>query len=322
MQSKPPTMQIANPRRIICVSAPDSDVLSFLKASSFMIQVRKRKLTDTPDLTGTEPPAPHSDSSVAGLSHALSISTSYYDATVPIWIDEIRSLPEWRTDYLSPAAGEVLSALGAWIYVFRAPLTQDDVQAVRDTLRAIREAVDGQDGLGMWDGVSLAVRLGRGETGRVGEADEWDEWCSAEGFEFVDVGSQDRPGTRNAFGEKVGVERVREALEANDWDGDDVGAGLDLGLGDEDGDEGDWHSSFAAEEAEMGFELAGMKAAIGGGADDDGDDDDDADQAAEVEELERMMSKLQGIKDTAAGMPEEQRKRFAAKAVNDLMKSP
>ncbi|KAK7519376.1 uncharacterized protein IWZ02DRAFT_470128 [Phyllosticta citriasiana] len=304
-------MQISNPRRIMCVSAPDSDVLSFLK-----------------DLTGTTPPAAHSDSSVAGLSHALSISTSYYKATVPIWIDEISSLPDWRTDYLSPAAGEVLSALGAWIYVFRAPLTQDDMQTVRDTMRAIREAVDGQDGLGMWDGVSLAVRLGRGETGRVGEADEWEEWCSAEGFEFVDVGTQDRPGTRNVFGEKVGMERVREALEANDWDGDDVGAGLGLGLGDEDGedgdDEGDWHTSFAAEEeAEMGFELAGMKAAIGGGADDAGDDeDDDADQAAQVEELERMMSKLKAIKDTAAGMPEEQRKRFAAKAVNDLMKSP
>ncbi|KAK8242008.1 alpha and gamma adaptin binding protein p34-domain-containing protein [Phyllosticta capitalensis] len=310
MQSKPPAMEISSPRRIMCVTAPDSDMLSFLK-----------------DLTGTTPPAPHSDSSVAGLSHALSISTPYYSATVPIWIDEISSLSAWRTDYLSPAAGEVLSALGAWVYVFRAPLSQEQAQTVRDTMRAIRQVVDEQQDLGEWDGVSLAVRLGRGETGRVGEAEEWDEWCSAEGFEFVDVGVDDRPGKRNAFGEKVGVERVREALEANDWDGEDVGAGLDSALlGEEDGedgnnDEGEWHTSFAAEEAEMGLELAGLKAAIVGGAGDD-DDDDDADQAAQVEELERMMSKLQGVRDTAAGMPEEQRKRFAAKAVNDLMKSP
>lgn len=67
----------------------------------------------------------------------------------------------------------------------------------------------------------------------------------------------------------------------------------------------------------MGMEIMGLKTELNGG-----EGADDEDQAAQVEELERMMSKLSGIRDLAAGMPEEQKKKFAAKAVNDLMKSP
>lgn len=40
----------------------------------------------------------------------------------------------------------------------------------------------------------------------------------------------------------------------------------------------------------------------------------------EVQKLEGMMRKLQGVRDMSAGLPEDQRKRMAAKAVSEVMK--
>lgn len=40
----------------------------------------------------------------------------------------------------------------------------------------------------------------------------------------------------------------------------------------------------------------------------------------EVRKLDRMMRKLQAVRDLSAGMPEEQRKRLAARAVGEVMK--
>jgi len=86
-----------------------------------------------------------------------------------------------------------------------------------------------------------------------------------------------------------------------------------LGLGeDDDGFEG----SFAAEEAEMNMELFGMKGALAGLDDDEGPEPGDK----EVEDLEVMMQKMVAIKEMGEGMEEAERKRFAAKAVNDLLK--
>ena len=84
--------------------------------------------------------------------------------------------------------------------------------------------------------------------------------------------------------EPVGVARIKEALEANDWAG-----GGDAGL--EDGDDDAFKNTFAAEEAEMSIELFSMKGAIHGEEEDD--------EALQVEELEQMMQRMQTIK----GMP-------------------
>ena len=53
----------------------------------------------------------------------------------------------------------------------------------------------------------------------------------------------------------------------------------------------DFHGTFAAEEAEMSQELLNMKTAVH-----DEDDAGPANDAAQVEELQRMMVKMQGIK--------------------------
>ncbi|KAK0652331.1 hypothetical protein B0T16DRAFT_406023 [Cercophora newfieldiana] len=56
-----------------------------------------------------------------------------------------------------------------------------------------------------------------------------------------------------------------------------------------------------------------------GGARKGGDEDEEMDEG-EVQKLERMMVKLQAVRDRTAGMSEEQRKRVARQAVGEVMK--
>ncbi|KAK7741922.1 hypothetical protein SLS62_010857 [Diatrype stigma] len=62
----------------------------------------------------------------------------------------------------------------------------------------------------------------------------------------------------------------------------------------------------------------------GGGGDGAGDGDGDGDDTQlddeEVRKLERMMVKLQAVRDMSAGLPDDQRKRMAARAVGEVMK--
>lgn len=144
-------------------------------------------------------------------------------------------------------------------------------------------------------------------------AEQWDDLgreCG--GWEWVDGEVDGGGGERNEFGERVGVARLREALEAGEWDGDGEDGGDeddsvdgvgDLGLGDE----------------ELGKEpiLGGRVEGNGGGhgkGDEEGED-------LQVEELESMMLKMQAIKDMGADMPEGERKKFAKRAVRDVMRT-
>lgn len=129
--------------------------------------------------------------------------------------------------------------------------------------------------------------------------ESWEDLCRAcGGWEWIDVEARGE----NAFGEKVGGERLREALEANVWDG--IAGG-----------EGDEEEDIDAFEAELrlrgdddgGLEL-GMREAIlkrqstgdkdaDTPAEDEGEEDDETtDKDIQVEELESMMLKMQAIK--------------------------
>jgi hypothetical protein len=114
--------------------------------------------------------------------------------------------------------------------------------------------------------------------------------------------------------EKTGIPRLFEALEANEWDSGDGEVDGDLTedeLGLEDG--------FGAEAAQMEREMMGLKMAV---QEDEAarlEENDGGDE--EVQELENMMLKMQAIKDMGADMPEAERKKFAAKAVRDVMKT-
>jgi hypothetical protein len=149
------------------------------------------------------------------------------------------------------------------------------------------------------------------------KSEEWDDIAMQYGFEFVEFGAQ---GV-NEFGEKQGVERLREALEANEWADDGEDEDVDA-LGLEDGSDEEF-GDFGREEAEMTAELFGLKASLLGDEEDgaEGSEDGlgDGDQKGQVDDLDKMMSKLMAVKEQSADLPEAQRKRMAAKAVRELM---
>ncbi|KAJ5057615.1 hypothetical protein J3E74DRAFT_409103 [Bipolaris maydis] len=254
------------------------------------------------ELTGSAPEP--TSNTTAGLAHELRIETKYYTATVPIWIDELPNVAEWRTEFIKPEAREVVTALGAWVYCFKRPVEEKDVDKVKETMQAISDVIERACGYG-GDIACLAVAMPQSVTPYLDKShEEWEELAMDYGFEYID---SEKKG-KNEFGEATGVQRVREALEAAEWESS---AALDFGE-----DEEGFENSFEAEEAEMNMELFGMKSALAGY---DGDEEGETDDK-DVEDLEVMMRKVVAIKEMGEGMEEGERKRFAAKAVNDLMK--
>ncbi|EXF78987.1 alpha and gamma adaptin binding protein p34 [Colletotrichum fioriniae PJ7] len=397
-------MEVKNPRRVLAVSLADS--------TQHLSRVIK-------DLTGTHPePA---STTLAGTTHILPIKTSYYSADVPIWLDLVDSPAEWSASFLSPEAKEVLTVLGGLVVVFALPSSSSsssssssttttttttgpvpaDVTAtalapapapapapasspppsVEDTRALITEVGrvvrEGLGGWG-WDGVGLGIGVGDGTV------DEWEDLCAEWGLEFVQSVHADIP----SFPEKMGIARVLEALESNDWDAaDDMDGPSDLdsdldaaagdlprktrplagGTGGDDDDDDDDDDEFDLDDPEnldFGFDRAdfeGLKKAIWNLEQEPEDEDEAAAAAGEgaagtgkaasaskdgaateepdakkkkqksneekedldaedVEKIEQMMRKLQAVRDLSAGLPEDQRRRMAKKAVGEVMK--
>jgi hypothetical protein len=235
------------------------------------------------DLTGTSPQ--QTSETTAGVTWTL--KTPYYTVTLPIWIDEIPTPSEWSTEFSKPEAREVISCLGAWIYVFKHPVTTEDLETVKETMKAIKKVIEKATGY-EWEGTLLAVGMQQSITPRLQMPfDEWDELCRDFGFEYIDATAKGR----NEFGEPVGIPRLKEALETTEWDNGDDELGLeDLDEGDGLGDDGEW-GDFAREEEEMGVELLGLKSAIHAA-----EGEEDEDEAVLVEEMGKLMGRLQAIK--------------------------
>ncbi|KAF7871959.1 uncharacterized protein EAF02_009064 [Botrytis sinoallii] len=288
-------MEISHPRRILAVSRPDSGLVDLLKG-----------------LTGSAPAL--TGDSIAGVTHDWSIKTNYYTASVPIWLDEIHEPEIWCKEFLAPEAREVLTVLGAFIVCFRKPVDEAELQAFKVLLEGVAEVV--KEGCGYtWDGVCLAVAMPQSTTPYLEKSfDEWEELCQEHGFEFIDFESKGRM-------KPMGLERLKEALEANEWEGgDDDGEGLDLGDFEDDGDDNK-SIGFGIEAAELEMEMFGMKQAIYGESSEKTNPEEEVENEDGVEQLEALMLRMQAVKDMGADLPEAERKRFAAKAVNDLMKT-
>ncbi|KAJ5959211.1 uncharacterized protein N7479_006361 [Penicillium vulpinum] len=150
------------------------------------------------------------------------------------------------------------------------------------------------------------------------------EWDPKEGLEVE---------TRNHYGEREGMPRVKEVLETHDWSMVGGDSGFD-GDNDPDMDSDDdledhllglnGTRGFGDEVHELEREMFGLRMAIerGGGDGDERDDSDhdDGDDEIDVESMEALMMRMQAIKDMSSELPEGERKRFAAKAVRDIMR--
>ncbi|KAI0865897.1 hypothetical protein F4860DRAFT_268615 [Xylaria cubensis] len=323
-------MDIKNPRRILAVSSADS------------VQHLSRVMKD---LTGTTPE--QTSTTLAGASHNLSLKTTYYTAEVPIWLDLISSPSEWSASFLSSEAKEVLEVLGGIIIVFALPVhsQSEEGNSAKELIQHVGKVV--KDGLGGWgwDGVGLCLGVGE-----IDDVDVWEDCCAESGLEFVQVRNQSTP-SRNEFGEKTGIPRAIEALEANDWENgtvDDLGSDFEdidayLEARKETGKDPEG-PDLDPEELDFGFDredFEGLKRAIWNAGKEDGEDLTEGDPKADseskeekktgeteeeslddkdIQKMERMMAKLTAVRDTNAGLPEDQRKRAAAKAVAEVMR--
>lgn len=292
-------MNITHARRILFLGTRQSGALSIVN-----------------DLTGTAP-SPDINGSTAGLTHEWDVKTAYYSATVPIWIDEVPDFEAWKEEFLKEEAKEVVDAVGAWIYCFERTEAGTS-EEVEKGMRSIQEVVERHEGFG-GEVVFLAVAKGNGVAGAGIGQEESEDKCIKSGFEYIDYSAT---GT-NEFGEKVGFERLKEALETNEWATDDRDDELELDDMGFDGDDEDVFRGFARDEVEMTAELFGMKAALNQDDDEKIDTDDfmpPQRQKDQVDDLDRMMGKLLAIKEQSADLPEQQRKRLAAQAVKELVK--
>ncbi|EAW25092.1 adaptin-binding domain-containing protein [Aspergillus fischeri NRRL 181] len=158
----------------------------------------------------------------------------------------------------------------------------------------------------------------------------WEDQLFEMGMVGVEVLEWDPKGKegeeRNVYGEYQGMRRIREILETHDWaapseDADPGGFSDDsleehlLGL-----DRGE--NGFDLEVNELEREMLGLRMAIehGGDVGEDLDEDEEEDDGLKVESLEALMMRMQAIRDMSSELPESERKKFAAKAVRDIMK--
>lgn len=183
-------------------------------------------------------------------------------------------------------AKEVIEAVGAWIYIFRKPITASDVEGIKEAMTAIKGIIEKACGE-YWEGCCLAVGTRQSVTTSLKlEGEAWEDFCRETGFEYVDAEGKGK----NEYGEPVGIERMREALETTEWEGGDGEGDIEEEFGFTDGGEG-WEG-LAGEEAEMSVELLGMKGAMHGETSED--EKENADE--QVEEMGRMMNRLLAIK--------------------------
>ena len=181
---------------------------------------------------------------------------------------------------------------------FPKPVNDQNLKNIRTLLRHVSEVV--KEGCGFsWDGVCLAVAMPQSTTPYLEkDSEEWEDLCGEFGFEFVDFEANGRNefsgelrlpldnGLRvNVLSEPLGLERLKEALEANDWGGSEAEDELDL---DDDADEG-----FGLEAAEMEQEMSELKEAINGPESATMANSEDQDK--EVEKLQQMMTKMQAV---------------------------
>lgn len=190
---------------------------------------------------------------------------------------------------------------------------------VAEAMAAVKEIIEfAHGGPGEWDGVCLVVGIRSLSSGSPSEDEdeEWEDICWDNGFEYIrctDMQATKTPAAvgENASRDKKGVDRVKEALEANDWTGGDD-AGVEDGLledWEEGGDvlAGDGEGEgigFTIERREMESEFRRLQFAMAG-ADASGDgeeagEENEENEAMRVEELEEMMRKMIVVKGNFA----------------------
>ena len=180
-------------------------------------------------------------------------------------------------------AKEVIEAVGGWIFCFSNASANSDYvgEKVETVMKAIEEVIEQACGYN-WDGTRIALDMSSRQPNQI---EALEEQCLEHSFEYVHADSKGR----NEFGEPTGIERVKEALETNDWNTYDS----------ESSEQEDAQDDFDVEKAQLNSELWGLKASLLE-SDTEGEDVPD-DEEFKVENMEQMMSQLLAIRGEPSG---------------------
>ncbi|KAK9374881.1 uncharacterized protein V1513DRAFT_399796 [Lipomyces chichibuensis] len=357
-----------NSKRVLVLGPPKSGKFTFLKELTGSTPTLSADSTvgETSAETTTEQRRP----THAGLSHTLSLPTKYFETEVPIWIDEYDDTSDetgirgWATSFSSADAHEVVSALGAIIYTFRKPETRDEYVNVKSRvereIRIIHDMLishyksqnmdDHFEELIDWDGISLAVAIPSATAKTLSSDDkdeesieldpeEWETLLQPFGFEFIDI----QKTGRNDYGELLGLERVKEALETYSWDASDEAArarqrGILEGYDEYDTDER--HHGFGYDDdeldsdgfdqelREMQLEMAALHFAMDSSSQQRDHTEEQDGEVGEpkplpesnIDELEQIMLRMKQVKERGEGLPLEERKKLADELAEDLLR--
>lgn len=99
--------------------------------------------------------------------------------------------------------------------------------------------------------------------------------------------------------EPQGLERLKEALEANDWVGGGAEEEDELHVSDLEGSDEEGSLDFGISRDEMRHEMVGIKQAIYSEGAGQGSDEINPEQDEEVEKLQAMMLKMQAVRGTS-----------------------
>ncbi|KAL9603077.1 MAG: hypothetical protein Q9219_001441 [cf. Caloplaca sp. 3 TL-2023] len=277
--------------------------------------------------TSPSAPVPQLLEVIARIGSDLRLQTLYYTTTLQLWHDSIPQPEEWEQEWLAPEAAEVIQSIGAWVVVFqklqppRGKEGEETIDTIRTALSTIQRVLshhrETSPNYALVDNEPLLLLVGMPQPLRPQlpvTDDEWEGIClDCGGWEWIDAEAKGK----NEFGENVGLERLKEVLEANEWDGGDIDGAQNLD---------DFETELGLRDTTPATEGIGVEtddpevheAILSHGAD---DGDEDAGNDDQIEELESLVLKMQAIKEKGASMSEEERKRFAAKAVMSVIKS-
>lgn len=269
-------------KKILVVGLKGSGKLSLLK-----------KLTGS--LPIDIPPDGH-----GGVTHEHAIKNQYYEALVDIWVEEFDEggVDDLCTSYCSQEAAEVRASLGVLVLTFRKNQPEELITRLLEAIKAVGDLCPSDTRLlavgsvGTIGGNSVDAQR---ESSRADTA--WDDLCIDEGFEYIDL---DASG-KNSFGEKVGIDRLKETVETCDWSDTTIDPGEEELLAD-----------LMAEDASLNKHLL----------DQDLEPQDGNSQEASVDKLEKMIQRVLMAREHIQDLTAEEKQRAASKLLADVMRMP
>ncbi|EEY62516.1 uncharacterized protein PITG_14987 [Phytophthora infestans T30-4] len=134
-------------------------------------------------------------------------------------------------------------------------------------------------------------------------------WCQDIGFEFVDLDAGNATSEDSVIDEKLGIERVLEALQCNMWRSMEMNPPKVESAKETEGDATDDTKLQALLQA---LEIAG-DGTVRGAAEEKGDEDD-----IDMAQFSALISEVRNVRDKGESLTDEQRRERAAEVAMKL----